>query len=43
MFTTGRKVSVPGTLTIRKKGDRVYYNLRASAVPALVNNSTEDS
>lgn len=43
MFTTGRKVSVPGTLTIRKKGDRVYYNLRASAVPALINNSTEDS
>jgi hypothetical protein len=43
MFTTGRKVSVAGTLTIRKKGDNTYYNLRASGVPAIVPNSTEDS
>lgn len=43
MFTTGRKVSVAGTLTIRKKGYNTYYNLRASGVPAIVPNSTEDS
>ena len=42
-FTTGRKVSVRGTLTIRKKGDNVYYNLRTDSLPALVSNTTEDT
>lgn len=43
VYTTGRKVSVKGTLTIRKKDDKVFYNLRAESEPALVNPTEEDS
>lgn len=43
VYTTGRRVSVKGTLTVRKSGDKTFYNLRAESEPALVSSTEEDS
>ena len=42
VFTTGRRISVKGTMTIRKLGDKLYYNLRSESEPALVSSTEED-
>ena len=42
VYTTGRRVQVKGTLTPRKKGDNIYFNLRADSVE-LVKSTEADA
>ena len=42
VYTTGRRVQVKGILSPRKKGDSIYFNLRATAVD-LVKSTEPDS
>lgn len=43
MFTTGRRVAIKGVLTVRKKGGKVYYNLRSEGDAELTKATAEDS
>ena len=42
VFTANRRVNITGILSIRKKGGKVYYNLRADSAE-LANSKSEDS
>ena len=43
MFTEGRRVAVKGTLTVKKKDGKVYYNLRSTGEAELTKSSAEDN
>lgn len=43
MFTSGRRVAINGTLTIRKKNDRTFYNLRSDGDAELTKATAEDN
>ena len=42
-FTTGRRVQVLGILTVRKKGDNTYFNLKAEGGVELAKSTEPDS
>lgn len=43
LFTTGRRVSIKGTLSLRKKGDKLFWNLRSDGDVELTKTTAEDN
>lgn len=43
MFTTGRRVAIKGVLSLRKKGDKLFWNLRSEGDVELTKTTAEDN
>jgi hypothetical protein len=43
LFTEGRRVAIKGVLAVKKKDDKVYYNLRTTGEAELTKSSAEDN